>query len=249
MVVRCLQMLLGSVLLSSAMLAPALSDSLKVATDDWPPFRISTDHGFVGLDLDIVNELGRRIETGAEIIKMPWGRALTSMESGTVDIMTGLAYRDERAQYIAYTSTPYYTCQTAFYKLRTSAVRVDDYDDLSRYLIGFVLHSAYFPRFDKDQNLNKLGVAGEQVLIDMLEKGRLDIIVGTDCQVDNIIKANNLSDKIEKAAYRPGNTVDLYIGVSRKSAWANRLDEINQIMSSLVQEGYIDRFARKYYSN
>jgi polar amino acid transport system substrate-binding protein len=114
-------------------------------------------------------------------------------------------------------------------------------------MIGYVLHSAYFDRFDKDDTLNKTGVAGERLLVGMLDRGRLDLMIGTDCQVDYIIKTQGLSGRIVKAAFQPGNSVDLYLGISRKSDWAGRLDEFNVIIKSLVDEGVIDRIASRYY--
>jgi hypothetical protein len=67
----------------------ARAGSMRAATDDWPPFRISTEKGFTGLDLDLIGELSRRIGTKIDVFKMPWGRALASMESGAVDLPTG----------------------------------------------------------------------------------------------------------------------------------------------------------------
>lgn len=225
------------------------ADNIRAATDEWPPFRISTDTGFVGLDLDLISEIGQRIQTQIEVIRMPWGRALASMESGAVDIMTGLAYRKERAVYIAYTDTPYYSCETAFYTPASRPAIINRYEDLQDYVVGFVLHSAYFERFDTDQDLQKLGVSKEQILIDMTKRGRLDVMIGTDCQVDYFIKASGLSDKIIKTDYRPGNSVDLFLGVSRQSPWAKRLDELNSVIKSLVDDGTIDDLAKRYYDS
>jgi polar amino acid transport system substrate-binding protein len=227
----------------------ARANSIRVATDAWPPFRISTKHGFVGLDLDLIYEIGRRVQTQIDIVRMPWGRGLASMESGAVDVMTGLAYREERAEYIAYTDTPYYSCETAFYTPAFRPAEINRYEDLQNHVVGFVLHSAYFERFDKDQDLQKLGVSKELMLINMTKRGRLDVMIGTDCQVDYFIKTHGLTDRIAKTAYRPGNSVDLFLGVSRKSPWAERLDELNALMKTLVDEGTIDELAKRYYNS
>ncbi|MBN8182368.1 MAG: transporter substrate-binding domain-containing protein [Roseibium sp.] len=218
-----------------------------MATDDWPPFRISEGDTFIGLDLDLMDEVARRTEAELRIAKLPWGRALTEMQGGGVDVMTGLAFRPDRAEYIAYTDTPYFRCTTAFYTIKGQADKIRSYEDLAPYQVGYVLHSAYFERFDKDRSLDKVGVAQEQILIDMLMKRRFGIMIGTDCQVDYLIKRQGFADKIEKAPYNPGNSVDLYLGVSKKSGWAAKLDELNRVIKELVDEGFIDKIAKDYY--
>jgi len=231
----------------AVLLLPARAGNLIMATDDWPPFRISSDQGLIGLDLDLIDEVARRTGSDLTIAKMPWGRALTSMQTGDVDVMTGLAYRDERAEYIAYTDTPYFKCSTAFYTIAGQAHKIKSYEDLGQHQVGFVLHSAYFDRFDNDQSLDKVGVAQEQILIDMLMKRRFGVMIGTDCQVDYFIKRQGFAGKIEKAPYNPGNAVDLFLGVSKKSDWAGKLDLLNTVIKDLVDEGFIDKISREYY--
>lgn len=228
-------------------IVPARASEMILATDDWPPFRISSDAGLIGLDLDLIEEIARRTDTGLRVIKMPWGRGLASMESGAVDVMTGLAYREERAKYIAYTDTPYFKCTTAFYTVAGRGDQIRSYEDLYRHQIGYVLHSAYFERFDADQGLDKVGVPQEQTLVDMLVKGRFAVMIGTDCQVDYHIERLGLSEAIEKTPYNPGNKVDLYLGVSKRSDWAARLDELNEVVRELLEEGFIDKVAQEYY--
>ncbi|MHA7772078.1 substrate-binding periplasmic protein [Roseibium sp. M-1] len=220
---------------------------MVLATDDWPPFRISEGENLIGLDLDLIDEIAKRAGAELQVAKMPWGRALTEMQSGGVDVMTGLAYRTERAEYIAYTDTPYFKCTTSFYTIAGQGDKIRSYEDLAQNQVGYVLHSAYFDRFDNDTSLDKVGVAEEQTLVDMLMKRRFGVMIGTDCQVDYFIKRQGFADKIEKTPYNPGNSVDLFLGVSRKSDWAQKLDLLNGIVKELVDEGFVDKIAREYY--
>lgn len=246
MLASSLKLLLAAVAFTTSLL-PARANDMVLATDDWPPFRISTEHGLIGLDLDFIDEVARRIGADLKVSKMPWGRALTSMQSGAVDVMTGLAYRDERAQYIAYTDTPYFKCSTAFYTVAGLGDNIKTYEDLADQQVGFVLHSAYFDRFDNDTSLDKVGVAQEQTLIDMLMRRRVGVMIGTDCQVDYFIKEQGFAGKIEKTSYVPGNSVDLYLGVSRKSGWVEQLGVLNEVVRELVNEGFVDEIAQDYY--
>ncbi|POF31767.1 substrate-binding periplasmic protein [Roseibium marinum] len=240
---RCLLPLL----VFAAATLPAKSAEMLLATDAWSPKRISTSESEAGPDVDLIKEIARRSDADLKVAQMPLGRGLASMQSGAVDVMTGLAYRDEQAKYIVYTDTPYFKCRTAFYTLRGLSKDIRGYPDLSGHQIGYVLHSAYFDRFDKDATLNKIGVPEEQTLMDMLLKRRIAVIIGTDCQFDYYIRRQGLASTVEKAPYSPGSSVDLFLGVSKKSAWAHRIGALNRIIRDLVDEGYVDRIAREYY--
>ncbi|WP_299816766.1 ABC transporter substrate-binding protein [uncultured Roseibium sp.] len=219
---------------------------MLLATDEWSPRTIPALRSKAGPDVDLIREIARRSDADLKVAQMPWGRGLASMQSGAVDVMTGLAYRDEQAKYIVYTDTPYFQCRTAFYSLRGVSQDIRGYSDLAGHQIGYVLHSAHFDRFDTDATLNKVGVPAEQTLIDMLLKRRFAVVIGTDCQFDYYIRQQGLAAVVEKAPYSPGSAVDLFLGVSKKSAWAGRIDTLNRIIRDLVDEGYVDRITREY---
>ncbi|KZM49266.1 transporter substrate-binding domain-containing protein [Labrenzia sp. OB1] len=225
---------------------PVKATEMLLATDKWSPGAISVSKSKSGPDVDLIREIARRSDADLKVAQMPWGRGLASMQSGAVDVMTGLAYRAEQAEYIVYTDMPYSKCRTAFYALRGVSQEIRGYPDLSGRQIGYVLHSAHFDRFDKDATLNKVGVPAEQTLLDMLLKRRIAVVIGTDCQFDYYIKEQGLASLVEKAPYSPGAAVDLFLGVSRKSVWARRIDVLNSIIRDLGDEGYLDRIAREY---
>ncbi len=68
-----------------------------------------------GLDMDILRRLQQASGIELQVRRMPWGRALKQMQTGQVDLMIGLAYTAERAQFIDYLQPAYYQCWPAFY--------------------------------------------------------------------------------------------------------------------------------------
>ncbi len=219
----------------------------KVATDYWPPFRIKQkDHELIGIDIDMIKLIGERLEVNFIIKRIPWPRCLLYMKSGEQDFMTGIAKTSEREKYITYSEIPYHSCHPAFYSRNGSGVVVQKYDDLKNIKVGFTRNSAYFPKFDTDITLNKFGKDSEKQLLDMLAAGRLDVIIGTDCQVDYELAMRDLQDIIIKQPFVPDYSVDLYIGVSKKSRWKFKMRELNQILKELKKEGAISRIAKKY---
>lgn len=216
--------------------------------DDWPPYLIVSNGTMRGLDLDLLKQLTERVPFRVQYQAMPWSRSLVQMQQGKVDIMTSLARRPEREKFIYYIEPPYSVCSTVFYAPGGKGSSVRTYEDLRGKRLGFVLGSVYFPQFDQDQTLSKTGVATEEQLIKMILAGRLDAFVGTDCQVDYELVSQGLTDKIEKATFRPGNKVDLYFGVSRYSLFFSYVEELERVMRQMKQDGTLQRINDSYFS-
>ncbi|MNF34356.1 Octopine-binding periplasmic protein precursor [compost metagenome] len=221
---------------------------LRVMTDFWPPFRIAGPGGELrGLDMDLLHELGRRTGLRFEVQRAPWSRGLAALERGSADLMTGLARTPERERYIDYLERPYYTCAPRFYSRPELAQGVTGYPQLSRYDIGFVRGSAYFEPFDSDAALRKVGVASEGQLLDMLRHKRLQMVIGTDCQVDyELLRDPHLAGRIVKLAYRPPARTELFLGFSRQRPLRAQRRAIAEAMGQLIGEGWVLDAARRY---
>jgi len=219
----------------------------NIAVDEWAPFRMIDQNRYRGIDFDLWQEISQRTGLKFKYIRTPWARSLFEMEEGTVDAMSGLAYRPDRAEFISYTSTSYYSARPAFYVLKGQSKNISSYSDLNKYLIGFTLQSAYFLPFDTDTLIKKHGVPTEAQLISMLLYHRFDAFIGTDCQVDYDMSQLGYQNKIEKAVYKPDKDVQLFIGVSKKSALIKEFYKIDKCISQIVKEKKIQEFAAKYY--
>ncbi|MCO6060057.1 hypothetical protein NG726_25775 [Pseudomonas sp. MOB-449] len=121
------------------------------------------------------------------------------------------------------------------------------YPQLSLYDIGFVLGSAYFEPFDSDQSLRKVGVSSEGQLLDMLRHKRLQLVIGTDCQVDyELLRNPQLAGRIVKLAYRPPARTELFVGFSRQRPLQAQRQAIAQALDQLIDEGWVLDAARRY---
>ncbi len=239
--------ILSYVFLISTSLYAKENNELIVGADSWAPFRIMEKNSYSGIDFDFINEIEKRYDKKMKVVRTPWARSLINMRNGDTDIMTGVAKREERAKFLHYIEPPYYTCSTVFYVKKGNAHKIKKYEDLKNFLIGQVDNSAYFSPFDTDKNLFKRSVKSEIQLLRMLVANRLEVIIGTDCQVDFDIANMGFQNKIEKALYKPNNNVNLYLTVSKKSKHAKEVDKLSNIVRDIVQEGKVKEFANKYY--
>ncbi|VXB08287.1 Amino acid ABC transporter substrate-binding protein, PAAT family [Pseudomonas sp. 8BK] len=240
---------LALLLLFGAPLQAEEPPALLVMTDIWPPFRIQEGDGALsGLDIDLLDQLSQRTGLRFEVQRAPWARGLAALQNGKADLMTGLAKTPEREGYIHYLPQPYYACAPRFYALPAQAKALQSYSQLASLTIGHVLESAYFEPFDSDQQLRKTAVNTENQLLEMLVRGRLQAVIGTDCQVDYELRDARWNGRIVKAVFQPEARTDLYIGFSRQRALQAEYRQVTEALAQMQAEGWITKAAQRYQS-
>ncbi|MDD0843058.1 substrate-binding periplasmic protein [Pseudomonas sp. Gutcm_11s] len=234
-------------LFSGCAWAQQVGEPLRVVTDYWPPFRMQGSGGKLeGLDIDLLDELQRRTGLRFEVRLLPWARALEEMRLGQADLMTGLARTAEREQFIDYLEPAYHACAPRLYGAPERAAAIRQYAELDGLRIGYVLRSAYFEPFDSDTSLIKIGVKNEEQLLQMQLRGRVELMIGTDCQVDFQLRDPALASQLTKLAYQPPVQTRLYVGLSRASARKAERQVLARALQQLLQEGRMASVARRY---
>lgn len=214
------------------------ADTIVVGMNAWAPFRFIKDEKVSGIDHELWKRIGKALDIEVEYLQCPWKRCLKLMQDGLIDAMGGLAYREERAAYITYTTPHYYTCSTQLYVKKSYGNTVKDHTDLYWMRVGMVSGSAYYEAFDNDSKIKKMPVAQESILPELLIKQRIDTFIGTDCQVDYELKASGQDQHIDKSTFKPDNSVKLYIGLSSKSAWVKRVDTLNAALKEITDANF-----------
>ena len=239
------------VLVLHATAVQAQPERFIVVTEIWPPFRIAgteTDaNRFTGIDMDLIKVLAERLGVTFDVRRQPWARCLESMRTGEADLITGLAYTEERAAFIHYSAVAYYSVSPAFFTARGQGPGIRRYEDLYAHRVGYSINSAYFEPFNSDTRLNKVGVATEGQLLQMLAHGRLDVIIGTDANLAFDIARMGLGDRVEPTAYRPRQETPLFVGISKQSKLMARAEELDAILDALVASGTVQRMAAKHF--
>lgn len=242
-------------LFSSSLMAFSSPDPLltkhqiRVSTDEWPPFRIANKAGtFTGFDIDLLEAISGITDLTFNVHRAPWSRALKQLKHNQINMMTGLAYTDDRALYIDYIEFPYFVCHPAFYIQTALNKEINTYQELYQYKIGYVLNSAYFEPFNSDPKIKKHGVVTENQLLRMAKKGRLDVFIGTDCQVDYEITKQKMWGIFTKVRYAPAESTSLYLGIAKQQ---NMPDLANKLQSALIEletSGKLQAIKDRYFA-
>ncbi len=97
---------------------------VKVGSDDHFPV-IFQDKGGVaqGLYVDILTEIGRQENIRFEYDFGTWADSLNLIKSGKIDLLPGVAYTNERLQFMDYSNNPILTVWGELYALKSSEIK------------------------------------------------------------------------------------------------------------------------------
>lgn len=221
--------------------------TLRFPVTDWQPFTIGKEAPFGGIDVDIAREIAERLNFKLELRACPFRRCLRLAEMGAIDMMSGVAFNEERAQYLDYLKDrPYGRVAVAFYVRTGQADLISSYDDLKEHLVGMVRGSHYFAPFNTDETVRKYQAPTEVALLPMLAGQRLDVIVGTNPNLDYQILKAGYKGKFEAADYDPKQEVPIYFALSRNSPLQGYKRKIEIVFDEMRADGTLEAIYSRY---
>jgi polar amino acid transport system substrate-binding protein len=229
-------------------------ETLKYAVFPAPPFMIldkaDAKESYTGIDVDIVQELARRMALDVRFVSCPWVRCLRLLQDGKVDLLSSAYKKPEREVFLDYLENPYLdSLKIAFYYKNDKKYSIEKYEDLYEFKnIGVLRNASYFDRFDKDDRLSKFEVTTQDRLFPMLMHERLDLIAGYVPTENYRLIAEGYKGKIQKSTYEVSGEDAVYLALSKKSALRNRLSEFNMTINALIREGFVKNTIDSYYN-
>lgn len=232
--------------------ASAKGDVIQYAVFPAPPYMIGAgdeNSEMSGIDVEIVQEIARRMNLKVEYIKCTWARCLELMKTGEADLLSSAYKKPDREKYMFYLGQPFLDqLPIAFYFLKGKNYSVTIYDDIYQFdNIGVLNGGSYFERFDQDTRARKFEVTSQDQLFPMLLAGRLDAVAGYVPTENYRIAVGGYHDQIERSVYEYQEQAFVYMTISKESPLAAHFDQINQINQQLLDEGFIARIVSSYY--
>ena len=242
---RCM-LLMPLILLFSSNIAQS-AQTVIVAFSEFPPYKMFVDGKHLGIDVDILQEIAKQMDFKLEFKNGTLEDCLRMMKQGEADLMTSLLRRVEREPYIVYVQ-PRYRARSdkVFYVLKERQKLIRTYDDLKMLKIGVKGGTSYAQAFDNDKELNKLPAQSIKINIAKLAAGQIDTFITTDTEGDYWIKKLGLKDRITKTPFKFSQLDPIYIGISKKSAFAEETKRFGRILKDLVDKGVVQRTVDKY---
>lgn len=173
-------------------------------SDDGPYSRRLPDGRIVGAMVDIHVELLRRIGCKAELVEMPFARALAELRSGKLDLLPGTFERPERLGY-AYFSQPMLLSRNLLY-VRTADLPQARGLGLAELVaqgwkLGVQIDVVYGPSYvellkDAQAAAKLQRTAKRSSLWQMLAHGRVDAVPASESSAQQEIAEAGLQDQI-----------------------------------------------------
>lgn len=230
----------------------ALSNDSELiyANESFPPWFIQEKDGYHGIDVEILQELARRLDLKLIVNECPWKRCLTQMQKGQIDILSSLFKTSEREAYMHFIEPFYYSAHdTVFYVRRDSSKNLIAYSDLQQMSVGTASGMKYFPRFDQDSKIDKQVVNLQSQLPKMLISYRIDTFLGDETVLDYLVIKAGLENRLQKAPFRVQNTgKGGYIALSKKSRFMKRQKEFSYHLKAMLDDGTIRLIIDNFYA-
>lgn len=213
--------------------------------DTWPPYtigEIGTPVG--GIAAEITKAVFRRIGVEPRLELFPWKRVLKMAEIGKVDGIMLLMKTKERQAFLVYTDKLFTNIDRVFANNSSEKIVIQSIEDLKDYRIGYVFGYAYGDRVDtllfKLSKKTFKAYTPEENVENLVIKW-VDFIIDTSPVVERILGDNpGWADKVHELDFDL-KSYDYYIGISKKSKYATRIQEINKVISDMKQDGTMDR--------
>jgi polar amino acid transport system substrate-binding protein len=222
---------------------------LIVATSaDYPPYESKDEAGnFVGFDMDLIREVGKRLGVDVEIQDMGFDTLIAGVQEGKVDAviaaMQGTAARDEKVDF----STPYHWQKDAFIVAGDSPIAMTKPQDAAGLTIG--VQTGTVQENWVLENLVPLGTTEDQIFrYERVDQGALDVANGRiQVLFINADPAAELAQKeglkvalVTKDTVAAGQAIAIMNGESALKA------EIDRILAEMEKDGTIQKLLALY---
>ncbi|MCH8550789.1 MAG: transporter substrate-binding domain-containing protein [Natronospirillum sp.] len=241
---RRLSILLAAIIGLTASLAKA--DTLVVAGDPWRPY-LDPDVPNQGIAIEIVREslATQGFDLDWEI--MPWARALYGARDGEYDVLVGVWYTEERAQFLHY-SDPFLANEVKLIKRAGDDFDYQAPEDLTGKRLGHIIEYAYGDVFDNGEHFFKEPAVNLVTNIRRLRRNMIDLTLEDELVArENIGQVNpdylNDIEFVDTPISR--NDMHLTVGQNHPDGEAI-ISAFNEGLMEIRENGTYDRILTDY---
>lgn len=245
-------MLLVLVLAFSMLLAAcgAEKNVLVVGTSaDYPPYesKDTTTNEFIGFDMDLIREIGKRIGMEVEIRDMAFDSLIAAVQEGKVDaVIAAMQTSPERLEKVDF-SEGYHLQKDAFLVAGDSTLVLNTAQDAAGLKIG--VQTGTLQEEWVLENLVPLGTAEDQIFrYERVDQGALDVKAGRiDVLFINADPATELAKSSGlKIGLITGETVTGAQSIAVQKGNTELLDKINKALAEMQADGTVEQLQQKW---
>jgi len=220
------------------------SNTIIVGTSpDNQPLEFVKGGEVVGFDIDLINEIGRRLGKTVKIKSMNFQGLIPALHSGDVELLiAGLGETEKRKESMDF-SIPYEKSSMSI--LTKDGFQINSLDDLHGKILGAQMGSVWYQyaaglqREFTDLKVKALG--SNLLLINELALGNIDALMVETCQVE---KYKNINESFNSFELEDSKSY-LSIVFPKQSCLKT---EVDKVISELKDNGYIAFLEKKWFN-
>ena len=248
--------ILSFICLTLNIIQPVFACSKIMSWNDDPPYSFidsAKPEQVQGISVDIVKTILNRFDCDLELIKMPWARALESLKSGRIDILSGAFKTPERQEFAYYSSVADYSPNILFLRSGEEVKwKINSLADIigSQFKLGVQINVSYSQEFEllKQQALfsqHLLSNSSRVALWRMLSLSRIDGVIADKTTAMIELNHLKLNDKIKPSPIIISNE-PAFFAFSKSTNLRNFVDEFDAVYLQLISDGTITEIENSY---
>lgn len=224
----------------------------------WPPYHYMTDSGLTGIDIVLTEQILAAANLALETKILPAPRAHEYLRNGTLDLLSGASYTEERNVYAQFSGVPYRQEQIVIFVRKGTAANwpMNRLIDISKFR-GLRLaagrggwYGAQYDEVLKDPVAGKkVNLVGDiEARLKMLAASRVDMVIDDRNALVWEAHGLDLSDAFEVHPLVL-SSVPIYLMFSRVSVEPETIGKIDKAIKGLQQSGKLDQVLQEFLKN
>ncbi len=214
--------IIALLLISLSSLTTFAQQSLKVGTDDWPPYEFKQDGKITGYCTAIVEQVfGKMGVKMSELEIYTWARAEDYVFNGKIDVLYSSSKSDKREKYVHFPQEPLISSDWVMFirKADKNKLKFNSLADLKGKKVGVVRGYSYTPEFwdfvKKEKNYDE--VSNDKTNFKKLMGKRFDYLVSEYAVGLSIANELGVDDQVIALTGTPIKSTGLYVMFSKKT--------------------------------
>lgn len=213
-----------------------------------PPFSSLDPHNNPqGLAIELISAIVDLEDNQLETIICPFARCLKLVERGEADFISGILKTDKRSEFLSFIEPAIFNSFHGFrfYQLNSS-LPISSMQDLEKLTVGVQRGALHFEAFDNNTSITKISLPSIKVLIEMLQKGRIDTFVMPQTSAEQYLRENDQHNKIRSADLTIRTKKNGYIAMSKHSKHIHELSDFSRALELLKNSGRLEKILSRY---
>jgi ABC-type amino acid transport substrate-binding protein len=227
--------------------SPVQAKIMTACIDHYPPLQFVARKPY-GESISALKTLAKLLEYKIKFVKGPnFARCLKLLELGKVDVLAGLVDNENRRKIALL--VPYKKDTRYVFVVRKQHRDIKNYNDFVGVNIGITKKTLYFEPFDTDKNMKKVEIKDIKTGLQLLVKGRVDVVITAEEIFNSSVKELNIADKVKLTSYTQKVERSLNFGFSKQSSLditESKIAKINQATEQDMFVKAINEFIAKH---